>query len=118
MPLTVTITLPVVAPAGTCTPMLVADQLVTGAAVPLNVTVLVVCVAPKFVPDSVTAVPTGPLAGATVVNTGVGTTVNSTPLLGTPLTVTVTLPVAAPVGTSTPMLPLDQLVTDATVPLN
>ena len=33
------------------------------AAVPLNVTVLVPCVAPKFAPAIVTAVPTGPDAG-------------------------------------------------------
>src|SRR5260221_8194843 len=42
---------------------LVADQLVGVAAVPLNVTVLVPCVAPKFVPVIVTAVPTGPFVG-------------------------------------------------------
>ena len=52
IPLTVTTTLPVVAPVGTITTMLVALQLVTDvAAVPLNVTVLVPCrVAPRFVP--------------------------------------------------------------------
>src|SRR5262249_54146473 len=43
-PPTVTTTLPVVAPAGTGTTMLVADQLVGVAVVPLNVTVLVPCV--------------------------------------------------------------------------
>src|SRR5947209_6209093 len=46
-PPTVTTTLPVVAPAGTGTTMLVALQLVAVAAVPLNVTVLVPCVAPR-----------------------------------------------------------------------
>jgi len=40
-PPTVTTTLPVVAPAGTGTPMLLALQLVGAAEVPLNVTVLV-----------------------------------------------------------------------------
>jgi len=49
-PLTVTTTLPVVAPVGTGTTMLVADQLVDVAGVPLNVTVLLPCVAPKLVP--------------------------------------------------------------------
>src|SRR6266705_711406 len=49
----------VVAPAGTCTTMLVAPQLVGVAAVPLNLTVLDPCVAPKFVPVIVTDVPTG-----------------------------------------------------------
>ena len=46
--------------AGTGTTMLVALQLVGVAAVPLNFTVLVPCVAPKFVPVIVTDVPTGP----------------------------------------------------------
>ena len=41
--------------------MLVADHVVGVAVVPLNVTVLVPCVAPKFVRVIVTAVPTGPL---------------------------------------------------------
>jgi hypothetical protein len=53
-PATVTTTLPVVAPAGTGITMLVALQLVGVAAVPLNVTVPVPCVAPKFVPVMVT----------------------------------------------------------------
>ncbi len=43
--------------------MLVADQLVGVAVVPLNVTVLVPFVDPKFAPAIVTDVPTGPLAG-------------------------------------------------------
>ena len=43
--------------------MLVADQLVGVAGVPLNVTVLVPFVAPKLVPVIVTDVPTGPLVG-------------------------------------------------------
>jgi len=58
-PPTVTTTLPVVAPVGTGTTMLVADQLVGVAAVPLNVTVLVPLVAPKPVPVIVTAVAIG-----------------------------------------------------------
>ena len=50
--------------------MLVADQVVGVAVVPLNVTVLVPCVAPKLVPVIVTAVPTGPLVGARLVSVG------------------------------------------------
>src|ERR1700722_20450385 len=57
-PPTVTTTLPVVAPAGTSVVMLVALQLVGEAVVPLNVRVLPLCVAPKFVPVIVTDVPT------------------------------------------------------------
>jgi hypothetical protein len=59
-PPTVTTTFPVVAPAGTGTTMLAALQLVGVAVTPLNFTVLVPCVAPKFVPLIVTCVPTGP----------------------------------------------------------
>lgn len=59
-PPTVTTTGPVVAPPGTGTLMLVSLQFVGDAAVPLNVTVLYPCVAPKWVPVMVTAVPTGP----------------------------------------------------------
>jgi hypothetical protein len=71
----VTTTVPVVAPVGTGTAMLVADQLVGVAAVPLNVTVLVPRVAPKFVPAIVTTVPTGPLVGDTLVSVGAAVTV-------------------------------------------
>ena len=62
-PPTVTTTAPVVAPVGTGTTMLVFDQLVGAAAVPLNVTVLVPCGDPKFAPVIVTAVPEEPLVG-------------------------------------------------------
>ena len=55
--------------------MLVADQLVGVAVVPLNVTVLVPCVAPKVVPVIVTAVPIGPLVGASDVIAGGAVTV-------------------------------------------
>ena len=62
--------------------MLVALQAVGVANVPLNVTVLVPGVAPKFVPAIVTGVPTGPDVGLTVVMLGAGdVTVNATPLL-------------------------------------
>src|SRR5260370_25076384 len=53
-PPTVTTTLPVVAPAGTGTAMLVALQLAWAAVVPLNVTALVPCEVPKFAPAIVT----------------------------------------------------------------
>jgi hypothetical protein len=43
--------------------MAVVLQLVGVAAVPLNVTVLVTCVAPKLIPAMVTEVPTGPEVG-------------------------------------------------------
>lgn len=59
-PPTVTTTGPVVAPVGTGALMLVSLQLVGLAALPLNVIVLVPCVAPKWLPVIVTAVPTGP----------------------------------------------------------
>src|SRR5207247_6259300 len=63
-PPTVTTTLPVVAPAGTGTAMLVADQVVGDADVPFKGTVLLPCVAPQTVPAVVTAVGTWPLVGA------------------------------------------------------
>jgi hypothetical protein len=63
--------------------MLVAPQLVGVATVPLNVTVLVPCVAPKFVPVIVTEVPTVPEFGLRLVIFGfVAVTVKLTPLLG------------------------------------
>ncbi len=69
-PPTVTTTVPVVAPLGTSATMLVALQLVGVASVPLNRTVLVPCVAPKFVPAIVTAVPTAPDVGVRLVMLG------------------------------------------------
>jgi hypothetical protein len=115
-PLTVTTTLPVVAPPGTVTVMLVALQLLTAAGVPLNVT----CpLAPKLVPLIVTAVPTAPEVGFRLLIEGAAAvTVKVTPLLATPLTVTTTLPVVAPPGTVTVMLVALQLLTVAGVPLN
>src|SRR5262245_55295161 len=111
VPPTPTTTLPVVAPVGTGTTMLVADQLVGVAAVPLNVTVLEPRVDPKFEPLMVTTAPTGPLAGDRfVIDGAVLVTVNVCALLATPPTATTTLPVVAPVGTGTTMLVADQLV--------
>jgi len=63
--------------------MLVALQLVGVATVPLNVTVLVPCVAPKFAPVTVTDAPTNPDVGFRLVMLGPGAvTVKLTPLLG------------------------------------
>src|SRR5215467_1003447 len=118
VPPTVTTTLPVVAPDGTGTTMLDADQLDGVAVVPLKVTVLVPCVAPKFVPVIVTEVATGPLVGDRLVMLGATVTVKLTPLLASELAVTTMLPVVAPDGTGTTMLVADQLVGVAVVPLN
>ena len=116
-PPTVTTTLPLVAPVGTGAAMLVADQLVGVVAVPLNVTVLVPWVAPKFVPVIVIDAPTAPLVGDRDAMFGVGSTVNATPLLATPLTVTTTFPVVAPAGTGTTILVADHEVGVPAVPL-
>ena len=68
---------------------------------------------------TVTAVPTGPELGLTLVMLGlVAVTVKPTPLLVCPPTVTTTFPVVAPVGTGATMLVPLQLVGVATVPLN
>jgi hypothetical protein len=83
-PPTVTTTFPVVAPAGTSTTTLVALQLVTVEAIPLNVTVLVPCVAPKFAPLIVTELPTNPEVGLKLVMLGAGAallTLTATPTL-------------------------------------
>src|SRR5260370_7159977 len=69
-PPTVTTTLPVVAPAGTGTAMLVALQLVGVAPIPLKVTLLVPWVAPKFAPVIVTCVPSTPDVGFKLVILG------------------------------------------------
>src|SRR5580765_7195335 len=117
-PPSVTVTLPVVAPAGTGTVMLVADQDVGVALAPLNDTELAPCVAPKFVPVIVTDAVTAPLVGDSEVIVAVGTTVKVAPLLATPPTVTVTFPVVAPTGTGTVMLVADHDVGVAGTPLN
>jgi hypothetical protein len=69
-PPTVTTTLPLVAPAGTGTTMLVADQLLGVAVTPLKVIVLAPWVAPNEVPVMVIEVATGPLDGESAVITG------------------------------------------------
>jgi hypothetical protein len=117
---TVTSTFPVVAPLGTVTNMLVALQLVALAFVPLKVTVLEPCDAPKLTPEIVTGVPAGPEFGLKPMMLGPAPvpTVKFTPLLAIPFTVTTTFPVVAPVGTGTVMLVALQLEGDPVVPLN
>ena len=117
-PLTVTTTLPVLAPEGKGTEMLDALQLVGDAAVPLNVTVLLPCDAPKFAPAITTEVPMTPEFGVKLVMLGGTRTVKLRPLLEAPLTVTTTLPVVAPAGTVAVMLVALQAVAVAAVPLN
>jgi len=112
-----TTTFPVVAPLGTVTAMLVALQLVAVAVVPLKLTVPDPCVAPKFVPVTVTAAPTAPVVIERLVMLGADTTAKADPLLFTPV-FTTTFPVVAPVGTVTAMLVALQLVAVAAVPLN
>jgi hypothetical protein len=118
----VTTTFPVVAPLGTGTAMLVALQLVGEPATPLNVTVLVPCVVPKFVPVITTDVPIGPDVGFRLVIVGVVgagvVTVKLIPLLGTPPTFTTTFPGVAPAGTDVVMLVALQLGAGVVVPLN
>lgn len=108
--------MPVVAPAGTGTTMVVVLQLVGVASVPLKATVLVPCDAPKFVPARLTEVPAGPDAGFTVLMIGV--TVKFTLSLAKPPTVTTTATVpAVPLfGTRTTMLVAPQLVGEAAIP--
>src|SRR5574338_1050937 len=98
--------------------MVVSLQLVGVAAVSLNVPVLVPCVGRKFVPVIVTASPMCALVGVNDRKAGAGITVNVTPLLSAPPTITTTGPVVAPAGTGTAMLVSDQLVGAAVVPLN
>ena len=115
-PPTVTTTLPLVAPNGTGTTMLVSLQLVHVPGIPLNVTVLAPTDAPKFVPVIVTEVPRGPDVGLRLAIVGV--TTKFAGLLGMPATVTTMLPVVAPVGTGAEMVVSLQLVGLAVIPLN
>src|SRR5688572_16113809 len=112
----VTVTLPVVAPLGTSAKMFTLLQNVVVAGTPLNETVLVPFIDPKFVPVIRTDALTAPLAGDS--NVIFGTTVNVTPLLASPPPVTVTGPVVAPLGTGTVMLVSLQSVGVAVTPLN
>src|SRR5881394_2532376 len=84
-PFAVTTTLPVVAPVGTDTTMLVSVQLEGAAEVPLNATVLVPWVEPKPEPAIVSDAPAVPELGDRLLMLGLGSTVNDRPLLSTPL---------------------------------
>jgi hypothetical protein len=116
-PLANTTTLPVAAPVGTVTKMLLAAQVVTVAAFPLKLTVPDPWVEPKFVPVIVTAAPTAPVVIERLLRLGAETTVKLDPLLFTPLANTTTFPVVAPLGTVTFIVVAFQLVTVAPVPL-
>jgi hypothetical protein len=70
-PPTVTTTFPVVAPTGTVVVMLVALQVFTVATVPLKATVLLPWLDPNLLPEIVTAAPTNPEVGDTVLMIGV-----------------------------------------------
>jgi len=97
-PPTVTMTGPVVVPTGTGTVIAVRVQFVGVAVTPLKVTVLLLWVAPKPYPLTVTDWPICALEGETFWMVGVVTRVKVTLLLATEL-VTTTGPVVAPVGT-------------------
>ena len=116
--LTVTITGPVVVPSGTGTVILPEAQLDGTVDALLIVTELVLCDDPKFDPLIVSNVPAGPDVGDKVVMVGVPVTVNFTPVLGCPNTVTITLPVVVPAGTFTSIALADHNVGTALVPLN
>ena len=117
-PLTVTTTGPLVALSGTVAPILVSFQLVTDAAIPLNVTVPVPCVAPNLVPAMAMVSPTMPEPGVGgVAIAGGGMTVKANGLLGCP-TVTIAGPLVAPAGTVALRLVALQLEMAAAVPLN
>ena len=105
----VTTTLPVVALLGTMATIWVSLQLETAARMPLKVTVLVVCVAPKPEPVMVTVVPGEPEEGEMPEIVSVPMT-KRRELLTRPLTMTLTRPVMAPVGTGTVMEVALQLV--------
>jgi hypothetical protein len=84
----------------------------------LNVTTALPWWAPKLLPAIVTAVPTGPDNGDTLLMLGKSVTVNEVARLAVPPTVTTTGPVSvlAPLGTVTEMLVSLQLVAIAGVP--
>lgn len=118
-PSTTTARVPVTAPFGTTTLNEVEDALVMLATVPLNVTWLLTATELKLVPINVTVVPAGPLSGLNDVMVGGNSTLkSSTEVAVNPLTLTLTLPVVAPVGTVVVMLVDVELVTVVWIPLN
>lgn len=113
---TVITTLPVVPFDGTVAITAVLLQLLTVAATPLNVMVLVPWLAPNALPLIVTVVPGGPELGDKLLMLDVA--VKNKKLLAAPFTVTTTGddPGPRPAGTVTAMLPLLQLLTVAAIP--
>lgn len=97
--------------------MLVLLQFVGIAGVPLKLSVLVPCDAPKFTPLMVTNAPTAPKLGDRLVTLGGGTTVKFTPLLIWPPMEIVTFPVVTFFGAGATMLVSLQLMGAATTPL-
>lgn len=116
-PAAFTTTFPVVAVPGTTATMEDALQLLMVAVLPLNVTLPFPWVGPKFEPAITMEEPIAPVLGVRELMLGGGVTVNSAPLLATPLTVTTTFPVVAPVGTGAVMLVELMLLIVALVPL-
>jgi hypothetical protein len=102
-PFSVTTTFPVVAPSGTGTAMLVELQPNGTPVTPLNVTVLVPCDDPKFVPVIVTNEPIVAEVPDRLAILGTWNTVNGTPTDAPFEVVTTTFPLVAPLGTGTVM---------------
>ena len=115
-PPTTTVTNPVPALLGTGTLILVLFQLDGVPGIPLNSTLLLPWVAPKFAPEIVTAVPGEPDNGEIVFM--LGATVNVTWLLTYPFTVTTTGPLESPAGTAVAIEVSVQLPGVAVTPLN
>lgn len=118
-PLTLIVILPVDAPTGTITVILVGVDPVTIAATSLNFTIFSESVSLKLVPAIVTIAPAAPLKGLKSVIVGVGITVKSEALVTViPFKVKEILPVVAPDGTVVIILVEVEPVTIAGVPLN
>lgn len=116
-PDTATVIRPVVAVAGTVAMICVAVADVTVAAMPLNETVSFVFVVLKFVPVIVTLVPVPPVGGLNPEIVGARVTVKVPLLVAVAApTVTVSVPVVAPVGTVAMSCVVEAEVTAATVP--
>lgn len=110
---TTTLTLPGVPKAGTVTVMEVSVQLLIAAVWAPNFTVLLPCDRPRLLPFNVTNDPTGADPTERLVMLGGGITVKLTPGLLLLSTVTMTLPVIAPLGTFTVIEVSLQFVTAA-----
>jgi hypothetical protein len=116
-PPTFTTKLPVFASVGTVVTIDVSLQIDGAATAPLKLTALVPCAEPKFAPAIVTVVPTGPLAGETLVIEGGIRTVNVGPCALCPPTWTVIGPLVAAAGTGITIWVSLQFVGVAAVPL-